>query len=559
MNHCALLTCLVVCGIFSFPALAREADVAEGTHGMVVTVSAPATEVGVEVLKKGGNAVDAAVATAFALAVTWPEAGNIGGGGFMLVYPGHGQEPVVIDYRETAPAAVKPDTFAQTRSHLGHKIVGVPGTVRGLALAHRKYGKLPWADVVAPAVRLAEEGFIVNGRLANSLNDLVSKSQDFPELCRVYGKQGGWRGGDRLVQKDLARTLDRIAHHGPDAFYKGAIADQIVAEMKAGGGLITKADLAGYEAKLRTPLHVTYRGCDVYCPGAPAGGVCLAMELKILEHFPLKAKGRYSPETLHWMIEAMRQAFYWRAVYLGDPDFADVPAHLTSDEFTLQLAQGIKDRPRAFPSDKMGPDIRLADEAEHTTHFSIIDRDGLAVANTYTLEQSFGSRVVVRGAGFLLNNEMGDFNWRPGHTDRKGSIGTRANQVAPGKRMLSSQTPTIVVKNGKVLLVTGSPGARTIINTVLCVVLNVVEFDMDIRAAVDAPRLHHQWLPDRVDLEPGADGEQAAVADKLRALGHEVRLLREPQGDAHSIWVDPRTGRYYGAADHRRVGKAMGY
>ncbi len=559
-----LLACLGVCGAMSLgdvSVAAQEKGVVEGRKGMVVTVSAPATDVGVQILKQGGNAVDAAVATAFALAVTWPEAGNIGGGGFMLIYPGHGAEPVAIDYRETAPAAVKPDTFAATRSHLGHKIVGVPGTVRGVALAHRKYGKLPWKDVLNPAVRLAKEGFVINRPLALSLNDILRKSRDFPELCRVYGKpagSAGWQSGDRLRQPHLARTLRRIATEGPDVFYTGAIADEIAAEMKAGGGFITKGDLAGYQARMRPALHTTFRGYDVYCPPAPAGGVCLVEMLNILENFDLKKQGRWAPETLHLMIEAMRRAYCDRARYLGDPDFTRIPARLTSKEYARRLAQSI-DPHRATRSEDLAADLQLAPEGTQTTHFSVIDADGLAVSNTYTLEEGYGSRVVVRGAGILLNNEMGDFNWRPGYTNRRGAIGTRANEVAPGKRMLSSQTPTIVARDGKALLLTGSPGGRTIINTVLCVVLNVLEFDLDIRSAVDAPRLHHQWFPDRVDFEPAAYRAQPMLMEKLRALGHRVEAAREPQGDAHSIWINPHTGRYYGAADHRRDGHAGGY
>jgi gamma-glutamyltranspeptidase/glutathione hydrolase len=546
-----------VLALVAWPGLTPAADLAEGQRGMVVSVSAPATDVGVQVLQRGGNAVDAAVATAFALAVTFPEAGNIGGGGFLLVYPGGQTEPVVIDYRETAPGAAGKDVFVATRSHLGHKIVGVPGTVRGLALAHQKFGKLPWNEVVAPAIRLAEEGFTLNGYLAASLNDILRTSKDFPELRRVYGKQppGPWRAGDRLVQKELARTLRLIGRDGPDAFYRGAIAEQITAEMKAGGGFITGDDLAGYQARLRTPLHTTFRGYDVYCPPAPAGGVCLVEMLNILENFDLKKQGRSSAETLHLIAEAMRRAYCDRARYLGDPEFTKIPAHLTSKEYARRLARDI-DLQHATRSEDLAKDTPLAAEGEHTTHFSVIDRNGMAVSNTYTLEQGYGARVVVRGAGFLLNNEMGDFNWRPGHTDRHGAIGTEANLVAPGKRMLSSQTPTIVARDGKVLLVTGSPGGRTIINTVLCVMLNVVEFEMDVRAAVDAPRMHQQWLPDVLEMEPGPE---PSALEKLRRMGHRIKPPREPQGDAHSIWIDPRTGRYYGAADQRREGTAKGY
>jgi gamma-glutamyltranspeptidase/glutathione hydrolase len=537
------------------------ADSAVGQNGMVVSVSAPASQVGVDILRKGGNAVDAAVATAFALAVTFPEAGNIGGGGFMVVYPGKGGDPAVIDYRETAPAAAEKTMYVQTKSHLGPRIAGVPGTVRGLALAHQKFGKLPWKDVVRPAVRLAEEGFPVDAYLAAGLNRVLARSGEFAEFRRVYGKANGterWQAGDRLVLKDLAGTLRRLADEGPDAFYQGAVAEQIVAEMKASGGLISRADLAGYRAKVRTPLHGVYRGYEIYCPPAPSGGVCLVEMLNILENFDLRKQGRWAPDTLHLMAEAMRRAYADRARYMADPDFVTIPARLTSKEYARKLADTINLK-RATPSAELAGDIPLAPEGDHTTHFSVIDRDGMAVANTYTLEESYGCRVVVRGAGFLLNNEMGDFNWRPGYTDRRGAIGTLPNQIAPGKRMLSSQTPTVVARGGKVVLVTGSPGGRTIINTVLCVVLNVLEFDMDLAAAVAAPRMHQPWFPDKVFFESAMRQEHAAALEQLRRLGHVVDTGERQQGDGHSIWVERGSGSYRGCADDRRHGKAVGY
>lgn len=526
-------------------------------HGVVVSVSQPGAEVGREILKKGGTAVDAAVATAFALAVTYPAAGNIGGGGFMVVYPGGKAEPAVIEYRETAPAAATKTMYRKDDSWYSHRAVGVPGTVSGLALAHRRFGKLPWKELVAPAVRLAEEGFVLNESLAASLNTIVATSADFRELQRVFGKSDGssWSGGDRLVQKDLAQTLRLIAVEGPDAFYKGAIADQLAAEMKAGNGLITKADLASYHANVRTPIHGTFRGYDIYGPPPPSsGGTCLVEMLNVLENFDLHRQGRWSPATLHVMIETMRRAYCDRARYLGDPDFTAIPAFLTSKEYGRELAHKINPN-HATRSEDLAPDIALTQEGDSTTHFSVIDKDGMAVANTYTLERSYGSRVVVKGAGFLLNNEMIDFNWQPGVTTRTGTIGTKPNQIAPRKRMLSSQTPTIVARNGKVVLVTGSPGSRTIINTVMCVVLNVLEFDMDIRAAVDAPRLHHQWFPDAARFE--GTSQYPAAVQQLRQLGHAVESTR--QGDAHSIWVDPKTGLYYGAEDRRISGKTAGY
>jgi gamma-glutamyltranspeptidase/glutathione hydrolase len=527
--------------------------------GMVVSVSRPASEVGLAVLKQGGNAVDAAVATALALAVTHPAAGNIGGGGFMLVYPPGGKAPGFIDYRETAPAAATKTMFTKESQNHGHRVAGVPGTVRGLALAHKKHGKLPWKTLVEPAVVLAEKGFLLDKHEAKSLNGVLTKGPNYPEMIRVYGKAGGkdrWQEGDRLVQPDLAKTLRRIADDGPDAFYTGVTADLIAAEMKAGGGLITKEDLAKYQAKERTPVHGTYRGYDVYsAPPPSSGGIALVEMLNILENFDLGKSGQGSPQTLHLMIEAMRRAFLDRARFLGDPDFTKIPAYLTGRDYGKLMASSIQ-RGRATPSESLGADILLPAEGESTTHFSVIDGDGLAVSNTYTLENSYGCRVVVKGAGFLLNNEMTDFNMLPGVTDKKGRIGTAPNQIAPGKRMLSSMTPTIVAKDGKVFLITGSPGGRTIINTLLCVVTNVVDFGMDVQAAVDAPRLHHQWMPDEVRLEKAAERDE--VVKELKKMGHRVAPARG-QGDAHSILIEPRTGRYVGAADRRLSGYVASY
>lgn len=533
----------------------------EAKNGVVVSVSAPASEVGRDVLKQGGNAVDAAVATAFALAVTWPEAGNLGGGGFMLVHPGGKAEPTFFDYREMAPAAATKDMFA-AKKPTSHLLVGVPGTVRGLALAHQRFGKLPWKDLVTPSVKLARDGFVLEDHLAAGLNSIVRRSPDFPELRRVFGKEGGkaeWKAGDRLVQPDLAATLQLIADDGPDAFYTGRIAEQLVAEMKSGGGLITMADLAAYRARERQPLHGTYRGHDVYsAPPPSSGGTALLTMLNILENFDLKKQGRYSPETLHLMTEAMRRAYADRARYLGDPDFVKVPAQLISKDAARKWAATI-DRQRATPSADVAPELKISEGGDSTTHFSVVDRDGMAVANTYTLEQSYGGRVVVKGAGFLLNNEMGDFNPKPGVTTRTGLIGTEPNQIAPGKRMLSSMTPTLVLRDGNVLLVTGSPGGRTIINTVLNVVLNVMEFEMSVREAVDSPRMHHQWFPDQLRVEATLLKRHEKAVVRLRELGHEVSDKGTQQGDAHSIWIDPKTGLRVGAADQRRHGRAAGY
>lgn len=553
------MRCLVaLIALFAFaPAPRAAAQPAEFKHGVVVSVSQPASEAGRAILLKGGNAVDAAVATAFALAVTHPAAGNIGGGGFMVVHPPKGQ-PTVIEYRETAPAAAHKAMFDKEDSAFSHRMVGVPGTVRGMALAHQKCGKLPWKAIVMPAVRLAAEGFILDKHHAGSLNKVVAAAEGFAELRRVFGKPDGkiWAAGDRLVQPDLTKTLRLIAEDGADAFYTGPIAEMVVAEMKTGGGFISKEDLAGYKAMQREPIHGAYRGYDVYGPPPPSsGGICLVQMLNVLENFELKKNPRFSAETLHLQAEAMRRAFCDRARFLGDPAFVKIPDHLITKEYGKKLAGEI-DLAQATPSDSLAKDIPLAGEGENTTHFSVIDKDGMAVANTYTLEHSYGSRIVVKGAGFLLNNEMMDFNKRPGVTDRKGTIGTDPNLIAPGKRMLSSMTPTIIAKDGKVVLVTGSPGSRTIINTVLGIVISLIDFDMPLQEAVNAPRLHHQWFPDEIRLEKMSENSSAVVG--LRKLGH--RVVNAPtQGDAHSIWANPKTGGYVGAADKRLSGFAAGY
>jgi gamma-glutamyltranspeptidase/glutathione hydrolase len=536
---------------------------AEGRNGMVVCVSPPATDVGLDILKKGGNAVDAAVAVALAEAVTWPEAGNLGGGGFMMVWPGNDKPPAMFDYRETAPAKATPNMFAEGRvDYFSHKVSGVPGTVRGLALAHSKFGSLPWKDLVAPAVKLAE-GFTIDVALARRLNNVVADRRTHnEEFIRVYGKNGTktekWAAGDTLKLPDLAKTLAAIRDGGPDAFYTGELAELLEKEMKAGGGIMTAADLAAYKAKERTPLTGTYRGHTIIGPAPPSsGGVAVIEALNILENFDLAKHTRESPEAIHLLAEAMRRAFADRAKHLGDSDFVTVPDSLRSKEYAKTLAAGI-DLTKATKSEALAGDLKLADgpEGDNTTHFSIVDKNGMAVSNTYTLENAFGNRVVVRGAGYLLNNEMTDFNLKPGVTTRGGAIGTPANVIAPGKRMLSSMTPVFVAKDGKLLLVTGSPGGRTIINTVLCIVINTVDYGMDARAAVDTHRLHHQWFPDRLTIE--RVNEIPGVADKLRAMGHTV-ANGNSQGDAHTIRIDPKTGVYQGAADKRLDGKAAGY
>jgi gamma-glutamyltranspeptidase/glutathione hydrolase len=533
------------------------AERVESKGGVVVCVSPPAAEVGAAILKKGGNAVDAAVAVGFAMAVTWPEAGNIGGGGFMMV-AAPGQEPTCFDYRETAPASAKVDLFASGKVNaLDHKAAGVPGTVRGLALAHERFGKLPWKDVVMPAVMLAEDGFTVNAVLANGLNRVLGDPKTTnEEFKRIYGKPDGtkWAAGDKLILTDLGHTLRAIAEKDANAFYSGPLADLLEKEMKAGGGLIAKSDLAAYKAIERKPISTTYRGYTVFGPPPPSsGGICLAEMLNILENYDLKKYGRWNAETSFLMIEAMKRGFADRARFLGDPDYVKIPAHLTSKEYAKKLIAGI-DLAKATPSEQIAPEIVLDKEGDSTTHFSIVDKEGMAVSNTYTLENAYGNRVVVRGAGYILNNEMTDFNPKPGLTTHTGLIGTKPNQIEPGKRMLSSMAPTIVQKNGKTVLVTGSPGGRTIINTVFCIVVNVVDFDMPVNEAVSAPRLHHQWFPDVAKFE--GVKQYPALVENLKKMGDKVVEFRE--GDAHSIWIDSTTGLRVGVADKRRDGKAVG-
>jgi gamma-glutamyltranspeptidase / glutathione hydrolase len=529
------------------------------TSGMVVSTSSLASQAGAGILARGGNAVDAAVATAFALAVTHPSAGNIGGGGFMIVRPASG-DAETIDYRERAPLKSTPTMYLDSTGQVARRLTatgylapGVPGTVRGLALAHSKYGTLPWSSLMAPAIELAEKGFPLSEALARSLNREVEGAMaSYPASVAAYGKPGGgtWKAGDTIQLRDLGKTLRAIATTGPDAFYEGWIADSIASTMRANGGLITKQDLAAYQAKVRAPIRGTYRGYGlITMPPPSSGGVAMIEMLNILENFDLAKSGPQSPQTLHLMIEAMRRAYLDRARFLGDPDFVSVPVDkLTSKSYARTLAASI-DRARASSSAEIGRDIVTAvvpSESDETTHFSIVDRHGNAVSNTFTLEGGFGSHVVVAGAGFILNNEMGDFNKKPGETNARGDIGTAANLIAPGKRMLSSMNPVIVTKGGSLFMVTGSPGGRTIINTVTEIVLSATTFGMDARHAVDAPRLHHQWLPDTVIFERGAIPD--STARRLEAMGHAVKFGSQ-QGDGHTIIMIGGTA--YGANDRR--------
>ena len=536
---------------------AQDGQVAS-TRGVVVSTSGIASDVGAAILSRGGNAVDAAVATGFALAVTHPSAGNIGGGGFMVIRFADGRA-TTIDYREKAPMRAtrtmylgKDGEIDRSLTAAGWLAPGVPGTVRGLALAHKKYGKLPWKDVVQPAVDLATNGFSLSNALSGSINGAMRRQLNrFPSSAAAYGKPAGgeWSEGDTIRLTDLGRSLEAIAAD-PDAFYTGWIADSLAAQMAANGGIITRKDLAAYRAVERAPLRGTFLGHGIIAmPPPSSGGVLLIEALNVLEHLDIAKRVPGTAEYLHVRLETARRAYLDRARHLGDPDFVKVPvARLTSKAYAANLATGI-DTMRASSSAALGRDI-VTDrgEPEETTHFSVVDAEGNAVSNTYTLEGGYGSGVVVRGAGFLLNNEMGDFNRKPGETNTRGDIGTPANLIVPGKRMLSSMTPVILTKDGKLRAVTGSPGGRTIPNTVINVVLGIVAFGLDARQAVALPRLHHQWLPDAATFEPGVATEE--VLTELRDRGHTIRVAGR-QGDAPTIVFDAATGTAYGAPDMR--------
>lgn len=566
---------LVIASVVALSPLTAKVHGEEFAKHVVVSQEGNASDVGRDVLRQGGNAFDAAVATAFALAVTHPSAGNLGGGGFLVAYQAETREVVCFDFREIAPQAADPRMYLgpnglpAPRHRAGAKAAGVPGTVRGLGLIHSRLGKAPWASLVRPAVRLAREGFPVSETLAQSLNQQLfykgrlepggkddlgvepDRLGDFPETVAAFAKSDGtrWKAGDRLVQPDLAATLERIEAGGADEFYNGRTAELLADYMKSHGGLVTREDLKAYQAKVRQPIHSTFRGFDVYGMSPPSsGGIVLAQMLNILERYDLKADGPSSPRTLHRVTEAMRRGFFTRATEIADPEFVDVPVgKLISKSYAGELARTITDR--ATPSADLAPFPVLGAEGNHTTHLSTMDAAGNAAALTYTLEDGYGSKAVVAGTGFLLNNEMGDFNLVPGRTDASGRIGTPANLIAPRKRMLSSQTPTIILKDGRVRVVTGSPGGRTIPNTVLWVVLGVLEFERSPREAVDAARTHHQWFPDVIALE-GKNWSES-TRDALKAMGHRVREAGI-QGDAHTIVVDPTTGVKHGVADPRR-------
>ena len=563
-----LLAAIALVSAFGVPAGAQErrqyipADAVHAVaaeHGMVVAQEKIGARTGAEILRQGGNAVDAAVATGFALAVSYPRAGNIGGGGFMIIHSAERNEDVAIDYRETAPAATTRDIFLGAdgkpdiaKSRDSALSIGVPGTVAGLALALEKYGsgRFTLADLLKPAIELARDGFVIADDMADTLPGIARRLARWPASARIFSRADGssLREGDTLVQADLAATLSAIAAQGPRGFYEGPVAEKLAAGVREAGGIMTADDLKSYRPVVRAPVRGSYRGYEIVSmPPPSSGGVVLLETLNILEGFPMPDMKQGSAPSLHVMIEAMKRAYADRARYLGDPDFISAPvATLMSKEYAARQRASI-DLDRATPwTDALA--ATPPRESSNTTHFSVVDSRGNAVSNTYTLNFPYGVGLVADGTGVLLNNELDDFTAAPGASNAFGLVGFEANLPGPGKRPLSSMSPTIVLKDGKPVLVTGSPGGSRIISTVLQVIVNVLDYRMDIAAAVAAPRLHHQWLPDVVRIERGfADDALAA----LRAKGHEVI---EPLGQtsANSIAVTPHG--LLGAPDPRTRG-----
>jgi len=556
----AVTALLVALGLAREQSAALPAVSATASHGMVSSQEKRATRIGVEILRSGGNAVDAAIAIGFALAVTYPQAGNIGGGGFMLVHLADRHRTVAIDYRETAPRATEHDVFLDDKgeadprksrdSGLG---IGVPGTVAGLWLAHERYGsgRLSFAQLIEPAIRLARDGFAVEDELADSLPRAQPRLVRWPSSAKIFLKPDGVAlgDGDRLVQPELAASLELIAREGAGGFYQGPLAEKIVASVRDAGGLMTMDDLKDYRAVERPPLTGSYRGYDIFSmPPPSSGGVHLVEMLNVLEGYDLGGLGYWSPAALHLMIEAMKRAYADRAEFMGDPDAVGMPiARLTSKAYAAELRAAI-DPDRTRPSREIRAGHPVPAEGQHTTHFSVVDQDGNAVANTYTLNLNYGVGLVADGTGILLNDELDDFAAKPGAPNAFGLVGGAANAPGPGKRPLSSMTPTIVMRDGKPFIVTGSPGGSTIITTALQVVTAVIDFKQTIADAVTAPRVHHQWLPDQVMAEA------SVPADTVRALearGHTV-VVRSKWGSANSLLATP--DGLIGAADPRTRG-----
>jgi gamma-glutamyltranspeptidase/glutathione hydrolase len=549
-------------------AAAREPVRAK--HGMVASTNEVASGVGVDIMKRGGNAVDAAIAVAFALAVTHPAAGNLGGGGFMMIRLKDGRT-TAIDYREMAPAAAHRDIYLDKNGNLiegeggsliGYRAAGVPGTVRGMELALEKYGsgKLTWAQLVEPARRLAANGFTVTYSLARSLHSSREYLSKYAETSHIYLRSNNfYKEGEIFRQPELAATFARLQRSGPNEFYDGETARLIVADMKRNNGLMTMEDLRGYIAKERTPVRGSYRGHEIISmPPPSSGGAVLIQMLNILEGFDFQKLEANSSDRYHLMAESMRRAFADRAEYMGDSDFVKVPVAGLIDKSYAATLRATINTDRASTSDEVRAGRPAGYESDDTTHFTVVDADGNAVSNTYTLNNSYGSAAVVRGTGILLNDEMDDFAAKPGTPNLYGLIQGERNAVAPRKRPLSAMTPTIVLrKDGSLWFTVGSPGGPTIINTVLCIITNVIDYEMNIQQAIDFPRIHHQWLPDELVGEPfGLSGDTQRA---LTSRGHKLAKLRY-LGDAEGIMIEEKTGMRLGATDPRRSdGQAVGY
>lgn len=558
MRRLLLFSLLII-----LPCSISYAEFLRGENGMVSSRSDISSEVGKEILQQGGNAIDAAVAVGFALAVTYPSAGNLGGGGFMIVSLTNG-EIYAQDARERAPAAASRDMFLDSNGDPDRNLSinslqssGVPGTVAGLLDALEKFGSMSRQQLMAPAIRLAEEGFVLNEDLAGQLQRNLNSFKQYPASFSKFSKEGtAFEAGDIWVQKDLAATLRLISEQGRDGFYKGRTADLIVAEMNRNNGLISYADLENYGVLWREPSHGSYRGYDIWSMPAPSsGGILLVQMLNMLEPYNIGELGWGSTETVHLMIEAQRRAYADRAEYLGDPDFVDIPSRmLSSKEYARQRFANF-DPEQAGDSNTTTAGAWVVESPE-TTHFSIIDKEGNAVSMTTTLNRSFGNKRVVPGTGILLNNEMDDFSSKADTANSYGLTGRVANEIQPGKRMLSSMTPTIVTRDGKPFLITGSPGGSTIINTVFQVVVNVIDHGMTIEEAVTSPRFHHQWTPDIVRYEFDAISDE--TAEELRAMGHKgLTGSRFPMGDANSILLN---GNIFEAmSDPRNAGGVAGF
>ena len=533
-------------------------------NGMAATQQHYATQAGLDVLKEGGNAIDAGVTIGFTLAVTLPRAGNIGGGGFMLIHHAKSGETVAVDYREKAPKKATRDMYLDKdgnadpeKSRYSYQAAGVPGTVAGLTMILKKYGTISLKRALKPAIEFAEKGYPMDTSFRESLIAAKKRLEASDASMKLFFKEGGkpYDVGELFVQKDLARTLKQIAEKGADAFYKGEIADLIVATMEANGGLITKEDLAAYKPVIRKPVHGTYRGYDIYSmPPPSSGGVHIIQILNLLEPYPISKLGHNTAETIHLMAESMKLAFADRSKHLGDSDFAAVPlAGLISKKYADELRKKIDDK-KATPSKTVLPGEPGKYESNETTHFSVMDKEGNAIANTYTLNFSYGSKLAVAKAGFLLNNEMDDFSAKPGVSNAYGLIGGEFNAVEPEKRMLSSMSPTIMMKDGKAFLLTGSPGGSRIITTTLQLIMNVVDHGMNVAAASSAVRIHHQWLPDEIRIEKGLSQDTIRL---LEQKGHKV-VVKNAMGSTQSIMY--RDGFFLGASDPRRPGAStMGY